>query len=123
MLVKLPDHSLITEEDRVRYTDGSISVTIWFDVDNTIFSFEIIFDLLLKEMALLYSKKSPPRYVKVEEEIPKFGHTKKQSIGSMSENLPYSRIIEFEQVSKCIPKQERNFMLKIMHLINKNSRA
>ena len=56
MLEKLPNHSLTSEEDRVRYTDGSISVTIWFDEDNSIFAFEVIFDLLMNEVALLYSK-------------------------------------------------------------------
>ena len=84
MLVKLPEHVSVNDGDKVRYTDGSMSVTLWFDTDNSIFTFEIIFDLLMKEMALLYSKKSPPRYVNIENSSLKIGRTTKKSMGTES---------------------------------------
>ncbi len=119
MLVKLPEYVFVNDEDKVRYTDGSMSVTLWFDTDNSIFAFEIIFDLLMNEMALLYSKKSPPRYVNIVNSSSKIGRTTKQSIGTESFHFPANRITEFEKKSSNLPDLERDFILKIMHLINK----
>ena len=114
MLQKLPNHSLTTEEDRVRYTDGSISVTIWFDQDHSIFAFEIIFDLLMNEVALLYSKKSSPRLVNVDEDVSKPGRTLKQSIGQEKIKLTSARVKEFKRVSESLPPDQRAFILQIM---------
>ena len=119
MLEKLPNHSLTNEEDRVRYTDGSTSVTIWFDVDNSIFAFEVIFDLLLKEFVLLYSKKSPTRFINIDDGTSKPGRTVKQSIGSQSLNFPTRRLDEFRKVSANIPAHQREFILEIMVSINR----
>ena len=114
MLQKLPNHSLTTEEDRVRYTDGSISVTIWFDEDHSIFAFEIIFDLLMNEVALLYSKKSSPRFVNVDNEVSKPGRNLKQSIGHEGIKLTSARVKEFKRASENLPPDQRAFILKIM---------
>ena len=114
MLEKLPNHSLTTEEDRVRYTDGSISVTIWFDEDHSIFALEIIFDLLMNEVALLYSRKSPPRFVNVDDEVSKPGRNLKQSIGQEGIKLTSTRVEEFKIASVSLPPDQRAFILKIM---------
>ncbi|MBT3667047.1 MAG: hypothetical protein HN548_06165 [Opitutae bacterium] len=117
MLEKLPEHSLVTNEERVRYTDGTISVTLWFDSDTSIFAFEIIFDLLMNEMALLYSKKSTPRYVNVEDSDLKVGRSTKQSMGSLTSRFPIEKLKEFERISTTLPEQYRSFILEIMQSI------
>lgn len=114
MLQKLPNHSLTTDEDRVRYTDGSISVTIWFDEDHSVFAFEVIFDLLMNEVALLYSKKSSPRFVNVDDEVSKPGRNVKQSIGHEGIKLTSARVREFKRASVSLPHDQRVFILKIM---------
>jgi hypothetical protein len=115
MLEKLPNHSLASEEDRVKYTDGSISVTIWFNRDNSIFAFEIIFDLLMNEVAILYSKKSPPRFVNIDNGISKPGRSVKQSIGTERLQLTSTRVNEFKRVSGSLPDNHREFILQVMY--------
>jgi len=115
MLEKLPNHSLTSEEDRVKYTDGSISVTIWFDEDNSIFAFEVIFDLLMNEVALLYSKKAPSRFVNIDHGISKPGRTVKQSIGTERLQITPPRVNEFKRVSESLPGDHREFILQVMY--------
>ncbi len=114
MLEKLANHLLTTDEDRVRYTDGSISVTIWFDGDNSIFAFEIIFDLLMNEVALLYTKNSPPRHVNIDNGISKPVRSIKQLIGNKTLQLTTTRVNEFKKVSETLPENHREFILQIM---------
>ena len=121
MLEKLPNHSLTSEEDRVRYTDGSISVTIWFDEDNSIFAFEVIFDLLMNEVALLYSKKAPSRFVNIDHGITKPGRTVKQSIGTERLQLTPTRVNEFKRVSESLPGNHREFILQVMNSLEKQT--
>ena len=117
MLQKLSNNSLISEDDRIRYTNGSISLTLWFDEDKSIFSFEVIFDLLQKEFAFLYSKNSPTRFVKIEDGFQKPGRTEKQSICSKTSKFTIDRLENFKEISKNIPTEQRNFILKIMNLM------
>ena len=120
MLQKLPNHCLITEQDRVRYTDGSISVTLWFDDHNAIFAFEIIFDLLLDEFAFLYAKNSPARFVKIDDGSLKPGRGGKQAIGSETTEFSNERLEEFKKVSLSIPSEQREFILNIMLSMRSN---
>ncbi|MDG0965312.1 MAG: hypothetical protein P8P49_00385 [Opitutales bacterium] len=99
----------------MKYTDGSISVTIWFDEDNSIFAFEVIFDLLMNEVALLYSKKSPLRFVNIDHGISKPGRTVKQSIGTERLQLTSARVNEFKRVSESLPDNQREFILQVMY--------
>jgi hypothetical protein len=120
MLQKLPNHCLITEQDRVRYTDGSISATLWFDDYNAIFAFEIIFDLLLDEFAFLYAKNSPVRFVKIDDGSLKPGRRRKQAIESETTEFSNERLEEFKKVSLSIPSEQREFILNIMLLMRAN---
>lgn len=119
MLQKLPNHCLITEQDRVKYTDGSISVTLWFDDHNAIFAFEIIFDLLLDEFAFLYAKNSPARFVKIDDGSLKPGRRGKQAIESQTTEFSNERLEEFKKVSLSIPLEQREFILDIMRSIKR----
>jgi hypothetical protein len=120
MLQKLPNHCLITEQDRVRYTDGSISVTLWFDGHNSIYVFEIIFDLLLNEIAFLYAKNSPPRFVKIDNGPLKPGRQVKQSIKLETTEFSNERLESFKKVSLSIPSEQREFILDIMQSMKRN---
>ena len=120
MLQKLPNHCLITEQDRVRYTDGSISATLWFDDYNAIFAFEIIFDLLLDEFAFLYAKNSPARFVKIDDGSLKPGRRGKQAIESQTTEFSNERLEEFKKVSLSIPSEQREFILNIMLSLRSN---
>ena len=114
MLKKLTNHALIDQHDRVRYLDDSMSLTLWFNEDNTIFGFEVIFDLLLREKSFIYNVNSRARYGSMIEENPRFGRNVKRSLDSFNAVFTLERLNEFEKKSKYIPKKERDFILKIM---------
>jgi len=115
MLKKLTNHALIDEQDRVRYLDESMSVTLWFNEDNSIFGFEVIFDLLLREKSFIYNVNSRARYGDMIEENPKFGRNIKRTMDNFNTEFTIERLNEFESKSKYIPEKEREFILKIMH--------
>ena len=115
MLKKLTNHALIDEQDRVRYLDESMSVTLWFNEDNSIFGFEVIFDLLLREKSFIYNVNSRARYGNMIEENPKFGRNIKRTMDNFNAEFTLERLSEFESKSKYIPEKEREFILKIMH--------
>ena len=114
MLKKLTNHALIDQHDRVRYLDDSMSLTLWFNEDNTIFGFEVIFDLLLREKSFIYNVNTKARYSNMIEENPKFGRNVKRSMDNFNAVFTLERFKEFENKSKYIPKKQRDFILKIM---------
>ena len=115
MLKKLKNHALIDEQDRVRYLDESMSVTLWFNKDNSIFGFEVIFDLLLREKSFIYNVNSRARYGDMIEEYPRFGRNIKRTMDNFNTEFTIERLNEFESKSKYVPEKEREFILKIMH--------
>ena len=57
MLKPTSNRSLVSEDERVRYVDGTTCLTIWFDQEKEIIAFEVIFGLVVDEWAFLYHRK------------------------------------------------------------------
>ena len=54
MLKPTSKRSLVSEDERVRYVDGTTCLTIWFDELGDIIAFEVIFGLVVDEWAFLF---------------------------------------------------------------------
>jgi hypothetical protein len=114
MLKKLASHSLIDSRDRVRYASDSISLTIWFNNDSSIFAFEVVYDLLMHEKCFFYSRKTATRYSNIVDDESKVGRSRKQIIANKDIKFDQSRIDEFISVSKSLPLKSKVFILSIM---------
>ena len=82
MLKKLANHSLIDSRDRVKYASDSMSLTIWYNNDSSIFAFEVVYDLLMNEKCFFYSRKTVARYSNIIDDESKVGRSKKQIIAN-----------------------------------------
>ena len=67
MLKPSSNRSLVSNDDRVRYVDGTTCLTIWYDEQKEIIAFEVIFGLVVDEWAFLYHRKGTTRYCKVDD--------------------------------------------------------
>lgn len=107
MLKPLPNNSLVAERDRCRYADGDMSLTVWFDENDEIFAFELVFDLLLEEYAVRHTRGKTGKYLKVSEGELKPGRSEKQTLGSQNYSLPSSRVGNFEARANNLPMKIR----------------
>ena len=107
MLNPLPNNSLVGEQDRCRYADGDMALTVWFDENGGIFAFELIFDLLLEEYAVRHTKGKLGKYLKISEGELKPGRHQKQVLGSQHYSLPSSRLEIFEAQANNLPMKIR----------------
>ena len=60
MLKPTSNRSLVSEDERVRYVDGTTCLTFWYDQEKQIIAFEVIFGLAVDEWAFLYTEKEIP---------------------------------------------------------------
>ena len=51
-----PNHSIVSEEERIRYVDRTNCLTIWYDEKKAILAFELIFGLAVDEWAFRYHR-------------------------------------------------------------------
>lgn len=107
MLNPLPNNSLVGEQDRCRYADGDMALTVWFDAHGGIFAFELVFDLLLEEYAVRHTRGKTGKYLKVSEGELKPGRSEKQTLGSQNYSLPSSRVENFEARANNLPMKIR----------------
>jgi len=114
MLKKLANHSLIDSRDRVKYASDSMSLTIWYNNDSSIFAFEVVYDLLMNEKCFFYSRKTVARYSNIIDDESKVGRSKKQIIANKDIKFDQGRIDEFISVSKSLPLKSKVFILSIM---------
>ena len=113
MLKPSSNRSLVSNDDRVRYVDGTTCLTVWYDEQKEIIAFEVIFGLVVDEWAFLYHRKGTTRYCKVDDGDNRIGRPQKQ-IMSGAYNLPISKIEEFSQFDGDVLLEEKNFVLNIM---------
>ena len=113
MLNSTSDRSLVSEDKRVRYVDGTTCLTFWYDQEKQIIAFEVIFGLAVDEWAFLYHRKGNTRYCRVEDGENRFGRPQKQAMQGQY-NLPDSRLGEFMKFDGQITLDQKNFVLNIM---------
>ena len=105
--------SLVSEDERFRYVDGTTCLTIWYDQEKEIIAFEVIFGLALDEWAFLYHRKGRTRYCKVDDGESRIGRPQKQAMFGLY-SLPESRVKEFMNFNGQAPDREKNFVLNKM---------
>ena len=113
MLKPSSNTSLVSRDERVRYVDGTTCLTIWYDEQEEIIAFEVIFGLAIDEWAFLYHRKGMTRYCKVDDGENRFGRPQKQ-IMTGNYILPDSELEKFSHFDGVIPLKEKNFVLNIM---------
>ena len=113
MLKPTSKRSLVSEDERVRYVDGTTCLTIWFDDLGDIIAFEVIFGLVVDEWAFLYHRKGVTRYCKVDNGENRIGRPQKQTMTGVYE-LPIERLEEFSEFNGEVPPKEKKFVLNIM---------
>ena len=124
MLKPLPNSPLVREEDRCRFADGEMALTIWFDEDEEIFAFELVFDLLLDEFAVRYTKGQAAKYLRISEGELKPGRHVKQVLGTCKLSLPNSRLTEFNARSIHLPVKIRNLVCsELENLVNDDGKT
>ena len=105
--------SFVSEEERVRYVDGTMCLTFWFDQENQIIAFELIFGLAMEEWAFLYHRKGTIRYCRVDDGENRIGRPQKQAMSGLYK-LPVSRVKEFSLFNGQVREQEKTLVLNIM---------
>ena len=80
MLKPTSNRSLVSEDERVRYVDGTTCLTFWYDQEKQIIAFEVIFGLAVDEWAFLYHRKGNTRYCRVDDGENRFGRPQKQAM-------------------------------------------
>ena len=113
MLKPTTKRSLVSEDERVRYVDGTTCLTIWYGEHGDIIAFEVIFGLVVDEWAFLYHRKGTTRYCKVDDGENRFGRPQKQTMAGVYE-LPMERLEEFSEFDGEVPPKEKKFVLNIM---------
>ena len=108
-----PNHSIVSEEERIRYVDGTSCLTIWYDEKKTILAFELIFGLAVDEWAFRYHRSGISRYCKVDDGDSRIGRTQKQVL-SGAFSFPRERLLEFQKFEDHIPDHEKKFVLNIL---------
>jgi hypothetical protein len=105
--------SLVSEDERVRYVEGSTCLTIWYDKVKDIIAFEVIFGLIFDEWAFLYHRKGTSRYCKVDDGEGRIGRPQKQAMSGLYD-LPSSRVEEFFHFDGKLPDKDKGFILNKM---------
>ncbi len=113
MLKPTSNRSLVSEDERVRYVDGTTCLTFWYDQEKQIIAFEVIFGLAVDEWAFLYHRKGNTRYCRVDDGENRFGRPQKQTMQGIY-NLPDSRLEEFMKFDDQVPLEQKNFVLNKM---------
>ena len=113
MLKPTTNRSLVSEDERVRYVDGTTCLTFWYDQEKQIIAFEVIFGLAVDEWAFLYHRKGNTRYCRVEDGENRFGRPQKQAMQGIYD-LPDSRLKEFMKFDDQVPLEQKNFVLNKM---------
>ncbi len=107
------NHSIVSEEERIRYVDGTSCLTIWYDEKKMILAFELIFGLAVDEWAFRYHRSGVSRYCKVDNGDSRIGRTPKQVLtGAFS--FPRERFLEFQNFEDHVPIHEKEFVLNIL---------
>lgn len=105
--------TLVSEDERVRYVENSICLTIWYGKEREIIAFEVIFGLIVDEWAFLYHRKGSSKYCKVDDGENRIGRPQKQAMSGLYD-LPNSRVEEFGQFDGQLPDKDKNFVLNKM---------
>ena len=107
------NHSIVSEEERIRYVDGTSCLTIWYDEKKMILAFELIFGLAVDEWAFRYHRSGVSRYCKVDNGDSRIGRTPKQVLtGDFS--FPRERFLEFQKIEDHVHIHEKEFVLNIL---------
>ena len=108
-----PNHSIVSEEERIRYVDGTSCLTIWYEEKKTILAFELIFGLAVDEWAFRYHRSGVSRYCKVDDGDSRIGRTQTQVL-SGAFSFPKERLLEFQKFEDHVPDHEKKFVLNIL---------
>ena len=113
----LQQSSFVSLDDRAQYIDGSTCLTFWYDERKNILAFEVIFNLLVDEWALLYHRNGNCRYCQVDDGEERIGRPQKQVFQGQYE-FPEERMKEFSIFDGGIPQQEKEFVIDIMRKLS-----
>ena len=109
----LPNNSTVSQKERSRYLNDSMSLTIWYDEKEEIFALELIFDLLLDEWAFIHHRRGTMRYSPLDSGKARIGRHAKQAV-LKSFPLPRSRLEEFQQASSELPAKECHYIINAL---------
>ncbi len=120
MLKKLTNNTLVSETDRLRYLSESMLLTIWFNEDETIFGFELIYDLMQDEKSLFYTEQIGPKFSNIIKVNPRIGRNVQGTLDSAKMVFDQSYLTKFEFNSKNLPGEIKDYICEVMHtMINK----
>ena len=117
MLKKITNNSLVSDKDRLRYADGSMLLTVWLNLDETIYGFELVYNLLDDEKALFYTENVGTKFSDLIEESPRTGRNVQRTLNSVPLKFEKEHLEKFQNNSSQLPGEISDFILEIMQQI------
>ena len=118
MLKRITNNSLVSDKDRLRYADGSMLLTVWLNLDETIYGFELVYNLLDDEKALFYTENVGTKFSDLIEESPRMGRNVQRTLNSVPLKFEKEHLEKkFQNNSSQLPGEISDFILEIMQQI------